>query len=49
MTNFINWVAGKDIRDKDDKILHYIIMAWTVSGSILGIVVMTAEFLGYVA
>ena len=49
MTNFINWVAGKDIRDKDDRILHYIILAWTFFGSIIGVIAMTAEYLGYVA
>ena len=49
MTNFINYIVGKDIRDKDDKILHYTILAWTFAGSILGIVVMTAECLGYIA
>ena len=49
MTSFINWVVGKDIRDKDDKILHYIILAWTVFSSTIGIIVITAECLGYVA
>ena len=47
MTNLVNWMTGKNIEDKNDRVMHYAIMAWTVLSSVIGIIAMTAEYLGY--
>ena len=48
MTNLMNWMTGKNIEDKSDRIMHCAIVVWTVFGSAIGVIAMTAEYLGYV-
>ena len=40
MKNMINWIIGTDIKDKSDRMRHYLLMAWTVLGVIPSIITM---------
>lgn len=40
MKNMINWIIGADIENKNDKMRHYLLMAYTVIGIIPSIITM---------